>query len=198
MKKAAILAILGAATLSACATSSYTTPVQVTRFSAEDTSQLGLGTIAVVAAPGADGDSFSFKAYADAVSAELAELGYQIVDAGAASQVAELRLDSFVDRPERRRGPVSVGVGGGTGSYGSGVGVGLGIDLSGRPPEILNSQIGVIIRDATSREALWEGRAEFSTRADGELAQPDANAAKLADALFAGFPGESGATIAVK
>lgn len=202
MKRAAfrpiLLAVTGAVMLSACTTASYTSPVQVTRFSAEDTSQLGLGTIAVVPASGADGDSFAFGAYADAVAGELAELGYQVVSADGAAQVAELRLDSFVDQPQRSRGPVSVGVGGSTGGYRSGVGLGIGIDLSGRPPEILNSQIGVMIRDAATRETLWEGRAEFSTRADGDLAQANANAAKLADALFAGFPGESGETISVK
>ena len=198
MKKAAILSAFGAALLSACATGNYTTPVQVTRFSAPDISQLGLGTIAVVPAAGMDGDSFKYRTYADAVSAELSALGYQVVTAQKAGQLAELRLESFVDQPQRSRGPVSVGVGGSTGGYRSGVGLGLGIDLSGRPPEILESNIGVMIRDSQSRETLWEGRAGFTTRADGDLAQPAANAEKLADALFAGFPGESGETISVK
>lgn len=212
MKRVAIfpsfVAILGAALLSACAAGNYTTPVQVTRFSADDTSQLGLGSIAVVPAPGfessepeegsADPDPAIFEAYAQAVAAELAALGYQIVAPEAASQIAELRLESYVEQARRDRGPVSVGVGGGAGSFGSGVGVGIGIDLSGPPPEILTSNIGVIIRDATSRESLWEGRAGFATKADGELGEVNANAAKLADALFAGFPGESGETISVK
>lgn len=206
MKKVAIsqsmLAVFGAALLSACAAGNYTSPVEVTRFSAEDTSQLAKGTIAVVPAPGteggADDGSFAFGAYADAVSAELAALGYQVVSPDQASQLAELRLDSFVEQAQRSRGPVSVGVGGSTGGYRSGVGLGIGLDLSGPPPEILSSEIGVIIRDAASRDSLWEGRAGFSTRADGDLAQASANAAKLAEALFVGFPGESGETISVK
>lgn len=184
--------------LNACAVGNYTTPVQVTRFSAEDTTQLGRGTIAVTPAAGVDGDSFAFRVYASAVAAELTELGYRVVSSEQANQLAELRFESFVDQPHRARSPVSVGVGGRTGSYGSGIGLGLGIDLSGPPPEILSSEIGVIIRDSASRESVWEGRAGFSTKANGKLAQPAANAAKLANALFAGFPGESGETISVK
>ena len=101
-------------------------------------------------------------------------------------------------QPERNRGPVSVGVGAGGGSYGSGAGVGIGIDLSGRPPAQTETQLGVMIKDRPGGRTLWEGRAQFIVRADSPLAQTDLGAAKLAAALFRGFPGNSGETILVK
>jgi hypothetical protein len=49
-----------------------------------------------------------------------------------------------------------------------------------------------------SATALWEGRAVFAVRADSPLAQAPLGSAKLAEALFKGFPGQSGETILVK
>ena len=199
MKSALFLLCAAGTSLAACAsTSQYTTPVQVTRFVDPAGAPIGSGTIAVEAAPGGEGDSLLFAAYRDAVTAELAQLGYTVTNNDSSAQVAEVRLESFTERAGRDRGPVSVGVGGSTGTYGSGVGLGLGIDLSGPPPEILSSELGVTIRDRATRSALWEGRSSFATRADGELADPRANAARLADALFEDWPGENGETISVE
>ena len=112
--------------------------------------------------------------------------------------MAEVRVERFTDAPGARRGPVNVGVGGSTGSYGSGVGVGIGLDLSGPPPEVTGNQLGVVIRDNASGQALWEGRAEFSASTNSDFASAQAAARKMAGALFAGFPGQSGETIEVK
>jgi len=56
----------------------------------------------------------------------------------------------------------------------------------------------VIIKDRTSGQALWEGRASFAVRASSPLADTTLGAGKMAEALFKGFPGQSGETIEVK
>ena len=175
-----------------------TGPVEVTRFHLPDTSQLARGTIQVVPAPGDDGQSLEFRTYAAAVSRELARLGY-VEGAGASDgQVAELSLRKDFLQPVREGGPVSVGVGGSTGSYGSGVGVGIGLNLSGPPKGEVETRMEVRIRERATNEVLWEGRAAFSAREGSPLADSDLGAAKMAEALFEGFPGESGETILVR
>jgi hypothetical protein len=185
------------ALLSACA-STYTSPVELTRFVGEQPEMLGKGTITLRAGESANqADSLEFAEYSRAIANELAALGYTLVP-NEAEQVAEIWIDRMVARPQRGRSPVSVGVGGSTGSYGSGVGMGLGIDLSGPPPEQVHSLMRVTIRDRKSGKSLWEGRAEFTTTAKSEYAVAQASAEKLASALFGGFPGNSGETITVK
>ena len=197
MKRHAIAALLLGLALGGCV--APTGPVEVTRFHAQDISTLGKGTIAVEPAPGHDGASLEWKAYQAAIERQLALIGYSAVPAGAAStQVAQLRLSRESFRPERSGSPVSVGVGGSTGSYGSGLGVGIGINLSPRPSEQVRTDLGVIIRDRASGAALWEGRANFTVRAGSPLASTPLAVAKMAEALFKGFPGQSGETIAVK
>lgn len=174
-------------------------PVEVTRFHLPDISALGKGTIAVEAAPGLDPQSLEWKSYQAAVARQLALLGYGEAAAGTAStQVAVLRLSRQTYRPERSTSPVSVGLGGSTGSYGSGVGLGIGLNLSGRPAEQVQTELGVIIKDRTSGTALWEGRASFQVKAGSPLSDTQLGAAKMAEALFAGFPGNSGETIEIK
>lgn len=191
--------------LAAC-TSTYVSPVEVTRFVGESPARLGSGTIAVRPAPGEAGGSLEFSAYEQAVATELGRLGYRVVSepadqsqAGVAPQVAEIRVTRLSARSGVDRSPVNVGVGGSTGSYGSGVGLGVGINLGGgRPQEVIETGIGVIIRDNATGAALWEGRASFSTSPNSDYAERRAAATRLAQALFAGFPGESGETIEVR
>ena len=198
MKRIALLAPAAALLLlSACV--APTGPIEVTRFHLPDVSALGKGTIAVEAAPGLDPQSLEWKSYQAAVARQLGMLGYGEPAAGTTSnQVALLRLSRQTYRPERNTSPVSVGVGGSTGSYGSGVGLGIGLDLSGRPAEQVQTELGVIIKDRASGTALWEGRASFQVKASSPLADTQLGAAKMAEALFAGFPGTSGETIEVK
>jgi hypothetical protein len=191
------LAAIAALLLAGCA-QSYVSPVSVTRFVGDQPARLGQGPIAVRIAPGMPTDPLAFAPYGQAVAAELARLGYQVVPGEQAAQVAEVRLSRALEQPGRGRNPVSVGVGGSTGSYGSGVGLGVGIDLSGPPPEVTHTQIGVVIRDGASGQALWEGRAEFSASVNTPYGQAQAAAQKMAAALFAGFPGRSGETIEVR
>lgn len=196
--KLALLAVmlLGAATLDGCATP--VGPVEVTRFHQPDAvAQLGRGTIAVEAGPGLDPNSLEIASYERAVAAELVRLGYSEAAAGAGAQVALVRVVRTTWQPGRDRSPVSVGGGASVGSYGSGVGLGVGIDLSGKPPEQTTTELGVMIRDRESGRTLWEGRASFTVRSDAPLAQTQLGAAKIAEAMFKDFPGNSGETVEI-
>jgi len=195
--RAAIL-LLATAALGGCV--APVGPVEVTRFhDATLLERAGRGTIAVEAAPGMDAGSLELRSYQAAVIRQLTMLGYHEARAGtSAAQVALVRLERRAFRPGRGKGPVSVGVGGGTGSYGSGVGMGIGLDLSGPPPEQVTTELGVQIRDRASSKTVWEGRASFTVRASSPLANTELGAAKMTEALFAGFPGNSGETIEVK
>ncbi|MDP3905891.1 DUF4136 domain-containing protein [Novosphingobium sp.] len=175
-----------------------TGPVEVTRFHVPDVSPLGKGTISVEPAPGMDGASIEWRTYQMAVQRQLTLTGYSGVPAGTGAQVAELRFTRGTYQPDRSGSPVSVGVGGSTGSYGSGLGVGIGLNLSPKPTAQVESMLGVVIKDRMSGQALWEGRASFSVRASSPLADTTLSAGKLAEALFQGFPGQSGETISVK
>ena len=187
------------ALVAGCTTPAYVSPVEVTRFTGEAPALLGSGPIAVVPAPGTAADSWEYAAFNGAVSDELAGLGY-IVTGDMAQRVAEISVRRFVARNEGgRRSPVNVGVGGSTGSYGSGVGLGVGINLGGsRPAEQIDTELRVVIKPSGGINALWEGRARFTASANSDYADQRAAAAKLADALFSGFPGRSGETIEVR
>lgn len=192
-----LLALLPALlALNACV--APTGPVEVTRFHAPDLSALGKGTISIEAAPGIDPASLEWRTYQAAVARELVKLGYQEVPNGQGAQVAQLRLSRQTFRPERTTSPVSVGLGGSTGTYGSGLGIGIGLNLAGQPKQQVQTELGVLIKDRASQAALWEGRASFTVRAGSPLADTALGAPKMAGALFAGFPGQAGETIAVK
>lgn len=174
-------------------------PVQVTRFhDAAQLSSLGQGTIAVEAAAGMDPKSLELRTYQLAVARQLRALGYTEVESGNGAQVALVRVSRSSFKPGRDGSPVSVGMGGATGSHGSGVGLGVGFDLSGPPPEQVATELAVQIRDRASEKSLWEGRATFTVKATSPLADTQLGAAKMAEALFIGFPGNSGETVEVK
>ncbi|MCB2047682.1 MAG: DUF4136 domain-containing protein [Novosphingobium sp.] len=192
------LPVLALLFLSACV--APTGPVEVTRFHRTDTATLGHGSVAIEPAEGQDGDSLEFRSYAAAVSRELQRVGYSELVAGTRSSdsIAVVSVERASFRRDSNGSPISVGVGGATGSYGSGVGVGVGLNLSGPPPETVETRLSVTIRSRASGQSLWEGRASFSARATSPLAQTQLGAAKLAEALFRGFPGTSGETILVE
>ncbi|MEN9926255.1 MAG: hypothetical protein RL268_2381 [Pseudomonadota bacterium] len=197
MRSLRIAAIaLGALALSGCVTP--VGPVQVTRFHTGDLSQLGRGTITVEPAPGSDAGSLEWQTYRGAVMHELVKIGYTEAAPGSGAQVALMRVARSTYQPDRSSGPVSVGVGGSTGSYGSGVGVGVGIDLSPKPKALVDTELAVSIRERTSSKVLWEGRAGFTVGSGSPLATTGLAAPKMAQALFQGFPGNSGETIEVR
>lgn len=177
-------------------------PVEAVRFVSPDrAAELGRGAIRVVAGEGMDAGSLEYRSYAAAVERELERVGYQVLPVGAGAgrdaQTATVRFERAVVAPGGADGsPVSVGVGGGTGGFGSGVGVGIGFNLGGRPKERIATELFANIRSGDG-VVLWEGRAMVEAKAGSPMAETQLNAAKLAQGLFTGFPGESGATIRV-
>ncbi|MEC3910250.1 DUF4136 domain-containing protein [Sphingobium sp. CR2-8] len=202
-KRLFLLAAL-ALPLSACATAAPR--VEVTQFHLGNPARSG--TVAVEEMPGNPDISLEFRTYADAVSQELQRVGFSPANGAPSDYVAQVSFSrsfrpSGVDRSSDR--PVSVGVGGGFGSGGGrrggsfgGLGLGIGINLSGKPKDIVTTQLHVQLRRRSDSQAIWEGRASTEAKQGSPAAQPAAAAQKLAAALIGGYPGESGRTIMVK
>ncbi len=194
-----LLASLGLG-LGACTTA--TPPVEVTRFHAEDGPPVARGTIAILASDSAIQDSLAHRTYATAVRRELQRIGYQPLDTGGdadADYAAFLTITRDRIEPLQGDSPVSVGVGGSTGSYGSGIGVGIGFNLGGGKDkgERIATELFVRITDRGTGLPVWEGRAMTEAKAGSPAAQPGMVSARLAEALFQDFPGQSGETIRV-
>jgi len=177
-------------------------PVTVTRFHLGETAALGHGPVVVVPAAGMDPASLEIRSNESAVAGELARLGYVVAAPGSAprgeAQLAELRVSRARDAgaggsPEAGR--VRVSMGGGAGSYGSGVGLGVAFPIGRGSAPPVTTELAVRISDHPGGRALWEGRASFTVAASSPLAQSQLGAPRLAAALFAGFPGNSGQTI---
>ena len=174
-------------------------PVDVTRFhTAQTLPRLKGAAVIIEMAPGSDPASLEDGLWREAVARELTAAGFGSATPGAADGIAQVMVERETIRRENRREPVSVGVGGQTGGWGSGLGVGLGFNLGGGPKDVVLTRLSVRIRDRVSGEALWEGRAETRDNAKAKEAAPALAAPRLANALFAGFPGTSGETITVK
>ena len=171
----------------ACATPSYYTPVQVTRFTSAPAGSLPRGDVTVSAAPGADPADPLLAAYQRAVAEQLGMHGFTVAN-GPAPYTALVSVNRSVLPAGSRGGPVSVGGGASTGSYGSGVGLGLGINLSPKAPDRVDTQLSVSIRPTGGGDAIWEGRAGFAASINNQYANVDAAASKLSAALFQGFP----------
>lgn len=201
----AALLVAAALALGGCATA--VPPVEVTRFHAGAVSGWAPGTrYTVDTAPlgdaaamvGAVSPSLEWNSYRAAVERQLQLRGLAAAPDGArAPLTVRIGFDRAGHETVGRRSPVSVGVGGSTGSYGSGVGLGLGINLGGGARKMEDLQLSVRIDDAATGQALWEGRALTAVPQKAPAAQPSLAAAKLAEALFRDFPGESGRTITV-
>lgn len=191
--------LAAAVTLSACATTPYTGPVEVTRFVAPDPAGLGQGTIAVTF-PDEVSNEAARQAFSAAVSAELTRLGYTVVAQGVpAGQTAAVRTSRspIAAAPVDRRGPVNVGVGGQTGSFGSGLGMGVGVNLGGgreRPEAMTELSVRITSADGPT---LWEGRAQLATGIKSPYSKIEASARTLAAGLFSNFPGGNGETVSI-
>ena len=199
MRTLACLGAIAAAALLAGCTTTFVSPVEVTRFVGDRPQALGSGPIAVRAGTGSAQDSLELSVFREAVARQLQEQGYVIVD-GEAPQVAEVTVNLGVEQPGVTGSPVSggVGVAGGTHTRGTSVGLGVGIDLTPRPTDRLHRELRVMIKPAEGGTALWEGRARFAASTNSAYADTQAAATKLAGALFGGFPGSSGETIEVR
>ncbi|KTE06865.1 DUF4136 domain-containing protein [Sphingopyxis sp. H115] len=209
-------ALLAAAAFALAGCATAVPPVEVTRFHTNAVAGWAPGTRYAIATapldspaagvpgaapgvpPGTAMPSLEWNSYRTAVDQQLQRQG--LVPAGTGERaplLVRISFDRAEQLPEGRRSPVSVGVGGSTGSYGSGVGLGIGINLGGGPKRMADLQLSVRIDDAASGQALWEGRALTAVPVKAPANQPSLAAAKLAEALFKDFPGESGRTISV-
>jgi hypothetical protein len=198
------LATLLAVPALAFALPALATEVEVTRFHTPDSlAQATPGPVMVRAVEGLDEGSLESRVWLDAVSRQLERQGFTVVPD--APRVVEVSLVQDLAVRGSRGGPstrasVGIGVGSGGGHYyrrgGTSVGLGLGLSFGGRRSgEVLDSRLAVTLADAATGAHLWEGRAEAAPRERSKDADPNRLAEEMASALFAGFPGESGATI---
>lgn len=192
-------AALAAACLALSACAVPVGPVEVARFHLPDTAaefaQLGHGTIAVVPGPGMDPASLEIQSYQTAIARRLAALGYTPAGPDTADQIAQIRLARSTIDDSMNATQVGVSAAGST--HASVVGVGVSIPLGHAVNRRTATDLAVVIRDRAAGKVLWEGRASFAVAATSPLAQTQLAAPKLADALFASFPGETGQTVLV-
>jgi hypothetical protein len=195
MSRSALFATAAFLALAGCSESPPS--VEVSRFSRPELTAAPRGTIAIVPAPGNDGGSIEFQSYAAAVAHELAGVGYPQGTGG--NLMATLDVQRQFHSAPGTGHTVSVGAAGsGGGGYSSGaVGIGVGFNLNGAPKDQVETWVAVSIRDRTTGKALWEARARYIVGARTPEGQDSAIAAKMAHALFQGFPGKSGETILV-
>lgn len=157
------------------------------------------GTVSVEPLSSATSVSPEFQAYADAVSHELAALKFTSAAADAKPAYVAHVLFVREDRGPPPRPGAGVSVGGATGGYGSGFGVGLSIPIRiGKPRHYFVTTLKVQLTRASDNSVVWEGNAVTGAMERSRGDSPDRMAARLAGALFKGFPGQSGVTITVK
>lgn len=197
-----VLLALAGAGLAGCTTVALP-PTEVLRYHLGE--PLDRGTIEVQPLTGGTPASLEFKSYAAAVQGELIKQGYNPPAPGAKPQlVAIVSFTRTTQVGPEKPSPVSIGLGGGGFSGGrGGGGVGLGGSIgfpigSGGRDAVLVSELAVTIKRSVDQSPVWEGRAHGFADARSDAATTGAQAEKLAHALFAGFPGESGRTIQVK
>jgi hypothetical protein len=166
--------------------------IEVNRFVGDDTTALGHGAIAISSQT--DGQDYvpqaSRAAYEAAVVDQLVHAGYDTAHtAQTGGQLAELRVArTLVEGPEDRHKPVSGEMGVSVGNHGSAYGMALNVDLSKPLPPLVSTRLEARIRDRTTSKVLWEGRAEVATREGSKDWGEQDIAARLAAALFDGFP----------
>lgn len=189
---------LAAAGLAACTTTASLPPTEVVRYHLGE--PIARGTVAVQPVTGGAPASLEFQTYANAVAAELYRSGYAAAAAGAQPEfVATVEFTRSEQAGPPRRSPISIGLGGGSFSGGRHGGVGLGGGVGfpiggGRRGSVLVAELSVTIKHRVDQSPVWEGHA----RGVSDIRTADAQAGKLAAALFTGFPGQSGRTIEVK
>ncbi len=199
-----VLALAGAS-LTACATGPSLPPTEVLRYHLGE--PLDRGTIAVQPLSGGAPASLEFKAYAAAVQGQLIKVGYNPPAPGTKPLlVATVAFTRTTQAGPPKQSPFSIGIGiggggfsGGRGGGGVGLGGGVGIPIGGGGRDaILVTEMAVTIKRTLDQSPVWEGRAQTFADARKPDATSQIQAEKLARALFAGFPGESGRTIQVK
>jgi len=203
MKSKLGIGIALAMALGGCATTPMSAPVDVMRYHLGEPLERGT-LIAEPATSGGDA-SLEFKTYAAAIETEAYRNGYSAPASGGASQFyASVAFTRTTREGPPRQSPFQIGIGGGGfsgGRHGGGVGLGGGVSFpigKSRPREVVLTQLSVQIHRRSDGTVIWEGRAQTAADEDAPDALAQNNAAKMAHALFTGFPGESGRTITVK
>ncbi|MBI1181369.1 MAG: hypothetical protein GC201_12490 [Alphaproteobacteria bacterium] len=196
MKRLGILILLAGGLLGGCASQPSVTS-EVTRFHHMPTQG---GAVAVVAADARRSGTPEFRRLAGEVATHLTAAGFPPASGAPPEYVAELDyfMQPVLGDSDRDDGPrMSIGVGGGTGGRGSsfGVGVGTSFDLGGgdHGGNALRT-VTLVIERRDSGERIFEGRARSTGPAEhfGDVLP------SMIDALFDGFPGESGRTVTVE
>lgn len=170
--------------------------VEVSRFLAPGDLASALGHGSIEASPGKDAltDEREQAAYEAAVIDQLVKAGYQTGGTqGSSAQLVEFTIKHAELEPaELPHKPVSGEMDVGVSNRGSAVGMALNIDLSKPAKALVSTRLEARIKDRASGEVLWEGRADIATREGDPHWSDQEIAAKLAGALFGGFPGKSG------
>jgi hypothetical protein len=153
---------------------------------------LGHGPITVTSQSGND-DYVGLSdraAYEAAVVDRLVHAGYDTARVQAdGGQIAELHvLRTELEPAEAKRKPVSGQAAMEVGNRGTAYGLAVNVDLSKPLPPLVSTRLEARIRDRASGKVLWEGRAEVATREGDARWSDQAIAARLAEALFDGFP----------
>ena len=162
------------------------------------------GTVVVVAGTPDAQASLGFRPYADAVQRQLIAAGFTIAAPGTTPTYDAIVGFSSTDGVgPPRRAPFSIGLGAGgfSGGRGGGVGLGGGVGFpigGGGPTRVLLAELDVMIKRRADQSAVWEGHAHSAAALRSPASDTPVMADKLAGAMFAGFPGQSGRTIEVK
>jgi len=170
-------------------------PVDVTRYHLSQ--PIPAGSVAIQSKDAVAGPEFQL--YADAVGAELGQMGFAPAASGTRTDYIATVGFTRTDRGQvRTRPPLTIGIGGG--SFGGNVGVGGGVStgIGGKTRTVYGVELAVQLRRHGDNTVVWEGKAVTETLSGAPDAQPGDGAARLAAALFKGFPGQSGITITVK
>ncbi len=199
MKTLALLAPVALAVSGCATTGPRSGPTEVIRYNLGQ--PIAPGTVAVEPISGAAQVSPEYQMYADAVAAELGRLGFTPAPAGTSPQYFAAVGFNRVSRGEVRTPPrFSIGLGGGNfgGGRGGGVGLGGGVStgIGGKTLQAYSSELAVQLKRRSDGTIVWEGRAQRPSLS-GPDEQPIATAGRMANALFRGFPGESGITTTV-
>lgn len=171
-------------------------PVDVTRYHLSQ--PIPAGTVAVQPlATGTAGPEY--RMYADAVAAQMAQMGFAAAPASATADYLATVGFSRTDRGfVRTPPPVTIGLGAGTGGGGVGIGGGGSIGIGSKTRAVYGNELSVQLRRRGDNTVIWEGRAVADSIEGQAGVQPADSANRMAAALFRGFPGQSGITITVK
>jgi hypothetical protein len=153
--------------------------------------QLGHGSIVLAANTGNTAGGQYDGAFESALIDQLGKAGYRtdVQPSGGAQTIEFIVSHDIVQPPEPRHSPIGGGVAVGAGSRGwGGVGVGIDIDLSKPLKALVATRLQARIRDSSTNELLWEGRAQVVTRDGDKRWTPQSIATRMTAALFKGFP----------